>query len=160
MSLISCPLIYKHSSTHLVGVSTSANTPYGSSDNFCRIGSANAAVLPEPVLAPPITSRPIMIFSILNYYVPSRANVPARIGGMHALWISEGARMDMALRESTSQSFRPSSANDTFEGAAMSFSMSGSEIGSSWPWPSLEKGMSSESEDMVGGVWNGAVEFM
>lgn len=44
--------------THLVGVSTNANTPYGSCASCCRMGSANAAVFPLPVCAVPITSRP------------------------------------------------------------------------------------------------------
>jgi hypothetical protein len=41
-----------------VGVRMSANIPYGSSDHFWRIGAAKAIVFPEPVLAPPIQSRP------------------------------------------------------------------------------------------------------
>jgi hypothetical protein len=56
----------------LVGVSTSANIPYGSSHNFCRIGRANAKVLPLPVLAHPIQSS------------------PARMRGMQLIWMGVG----------------------------------------------------------------------
>ena len=37
------------------------NIPYGSCDKWCKIGSANAAVLPEPVLARAITSFPFIM---------------------------------------------------------------------------------------------------
>ena len=43
---------------HRVGVMTTANMPNGSSDNAFRTGRANAAVLPLPVGAHPITSSP------------------------------------------------------------------------------------------------------
>ena len=43
---------------YLVGVKTSANIPKGSSDSFCRMGRANAAVLPLPVFAQPMQSFP------------------------------------------------------------------------------------------------------
>ena len=43
---------------HLVGVRTSAKTPYGSAASAWRTGSANAAVFPLPVCALPTTSRP------------------------------------------------------------------------------------------------------
>ena len=33
------------------GVKTTQHTPNGSSDNVCTTGNANAAVLPDPVLA-------------------------------------------------------------------------------------------------------------
>jgi hypothetical protein len=56
----------------LVGVSTSANIPYGSSHSFCRIGRANAKVLPLPVLAHPIQSS------------------PERMRGMQLIWIGVG----------------------------------------------------------------------
>jgi hypothetical protein len=42
-----------------VGLRTRANIPYGSWDHFCSIGAAKAIVLPEPVLAPPMQSRPV-----------------------------------------------------------------------------------------------------
>lgn len=48
--------IYK--STYLVGVKTNAKMPKGSSESFCRIGKANAAVLPLPVFAQPMQSFP------------------------------------------------------------------------------------------------------
>lgn len=51
-----CSVIWYASS--LVGAITHANNPRGSSHNFCRIGSANAAVLPEPVEATPMMSLP------------------------------------------------------------------------------------------------------
>lgn len=38
--------------------------PYGSSDNFCNIGSAKANVLPLPVFAQPIQSLPAKICGI------------------------------------------------------------------------------------------------
>ncbi len=47
--------------SYRVGVRTSANTPYGSSDSLWRIGSANAAVLPLPVLAHPRQSLPCVV---------------------------------------------------------------------------------------------------
>ena len=43
---------------HLVGVRTSAKMPKGSLARCWRMGSANAAVLPLPVCAVPITSLP------------------------------------------------------------------------------------------------------
>lgn len=43
---------------YLVGVKTSANIPKGSSESFCRMGRANAAVLPLPVFAQPMQSFP------------------------------------------------------------------------------------------------------
>ena len=44
--------------THLVGVNTSANIPYGSTESLCNIGNANAIVFPEPVFALPMQSLP------------------------------------------------------------------------------------------------------
>jgi hypothetical protein len=63
-----------------VGVSISARTGWRAGDglalaigaNFCRIGSANPAVLPVPVCAPPITS------------------LPARMTGIACTWIGVG----------------------------------------------------------------------
>ena len=46
--------------THLVGVSTSAHKRDGVSKSDCRIGIANAPVLPDPVSARPMMSRPEM----------------------------------------------------------------------------------------------------
>lgn len=43
---------------NLVGVRTRANTPWGSSASFWRIGNANAAVFPLPVFAQPMQSLP------------------------------------------------------------------------------------------------------
>jgi hypothetical protein len=51
-------LLHYNIDTHLVGVKINAKIPKGSSDSFCRIGRANAAVLPLPVLAQPIQSFP------------------------------------------------------------------------------------------------------
>lgn len=42
----------------LVGVRTRQKIPYGSSDNFWRIGRANAAVLPVPVFEHPMQPCP------------------------------------------------------------------------------------------------------
>jgi len=42
-----------------VGVSISAKIPKGSTDSFCRMGSAKAIVFPDPVFAFPIQSLPI-----------------------------------------------------------------------------------------------------
>ena len=47
--------------TNLVGVMTRAKMPMGSSAHFCSIGTANATVFPEPVLLPPMQSRPLRI---------------------------------------------------------------------------------------------------
>ena len=44
--------------THLVGVRTIAQMPYGSRAIRSTIGKAKAIVLPLPVLAPPMQSRP------------------------------------------------------------------------------------------------------
>lgn len=43
---------------YLVGVKMTANMPNGSSAHFCKIGTAKEMVFPEPVLEPPIQSRP------------------------------------------------------------------------------------------------------
>ncbi|KAH3686647.1 hypothetical protein WICPIJ_002397 [Wickerhamomyces pijperi] len=51
-----CSAICKANS--LVGVNTRPKIPIGSSDHLVSIGAANAMVLPEPVLAPPIQSWP------------------------------------------------------------------------------------------------------
>lgn len=51
-----CSAIWNASSR--VGVKTSANSLWGVFNNACNTGRANAAVLPEPVSANPIMSRP------------------------------------------------------------------------------------------------------
>lgn len=43
---------------HRVGARTTAKRPCGSSHRWCKMGSANAAVLPDPVCARPMMSRP------------------------------------------------------------------------------------------------------
>lgn len=53
------------------------------------MGSANARVLPEPVWADPIQSR------------------PAKMGGMHAVWTWVGCRIDMAARARTRKGSTP-----------------------------------------------------
>ena len=53
-------------SKYLVGVNTKAKIPYGSTDSLCKMGNANAIVLPEPVLALPMQSLPGMIVSMQN----------------------------------------------------------------------------------------------
>lgn len=50
-----------------VGVKTRANSLWGVFNNACKTGRANAAVLPEPVSANPIMSRPkIFITQTIN----------------------------------------------------------------------------------------------
>ena len=70
----------------------SAKMPYGSSASRCRMGSAKAAVLPQPVGALAITSRPA-----------SAAGTQCRCTGV-------GTRMPMAAHDSTSQGERPMAA--------------------------------------------------
>lgn len=79
---------------HLVGVSTSANTPKGSFASRCSMGSANAAVLPLPVCAVPITSR------------------PARTAGMQPRCTGVGCAMPRDDSTPHSQSLRPRSLNE------------------------------------------------
>ena len=55
---------------YLVGVSTSAKIPYGSTESFCRMGSAKAMVFPEPVFAFPIQSLPYKIAIVSEGRVP------------------------------------------------------------------------------------------
>jgi hypothetical protein len=55
---LNCSAIWNANSR--VGVRITAKIPKGSSDNFWRMGKANAAVLPLPVLALPMTLRPTM----------------------------------------------------------------------------------------------------
>lgn len=71
--------------------------PKGSLDHCCRIGTAKATVFPEPVLLPPMQSR------------------PARISGIAADWMRVGFLMAMLAREETSQ-------GDTFKSAKVDFS--------------------------------------
>lgn len=68
--------------------------------SLCRIGSANASVLPEPVCAPPMTSR------------------PSRMPGMHAAWMGVGTVMASMRSARTSAAEMPSAANDGAAGAA------------------------------------------
>jgi hypothetical protein len=70
-----------------VGVSTKANIPTGSSAHFCRMGTANATVFPEPVLLPPMQS------------------LPFNISGMQSFWMPVGLFIAMAPNECTSQGF-------------------------------------------------------
>jgi hypothetical protein len=72
--------------------------PKGSLDHCCRIGTAKATVFPEPVLLPPIQSR------------------PERISGMAADWMRVGFLMAMFAREDTNQ-------GDTFRSANVDFSL-------------------------------------
>ena len=58
--------------------------PKGSSAHFCMIGMAKATVLPEPVLLPPMQSRPSSIF------------------GMHSRWMGVGLVMAIAANDATS----------------------------------------------------------
>lgn len=60
--------------------------------SVCRIGSANASVLPEPVCAPPITSR------------------PSRIAGIVAAWMGVGVVIDSIFSARTSVCEMPSAA--------------------------------------------------
>ncbi|KAL1997608.1 hypothetical protein VTN02DRAFT_1333 [Thermoascus thermophilus] len=75
----------KQKSTHLVGVNTTAKMPNGSSAHFCRIGTANAIVFPDPVRLPPMQSRPF------------------RISGIHAFWMAVGRLIAIAASDPTSQ---------------------------------------------------------
>ena len=70
-----------------MGVSTKANIPTGSSAHFCRMGTANATVFPEPVLLPPMQS------------------LPFNISGMQSFWMPVGLFIAMAPNECTSQGF-------------------------------------------------------
>jgi hypothetical protein len=79
-------------------VSTKPKIPKGSLDHCCRIGTAKATVFPEPVLLPPIQSR------------------PERISGMAALWMRVGFLMAMFAREETNQ-------GETFRSANVDFSL-------------------------------------
>ena len=72
--------------------------PKGSLDHCCRIGTANATVFPDPVLLPPMQSR------------------PERISGMAADWMRVGFLMAMFAREETNQ-------GDTFKSANVDFSL-------------------------------------
>lgn len=72
---------------------THANSPLGSSQSFCKIGSANAAVFPEPVDATPMISR------------------PWRAWGRASAWISVGALNFICSRASNNGSIRPSDLN-------------------------------------------------
>ena len=77
----------------LVGVTTSPKMPKGSSARRCRIGNANAAVLPLPVCARPSTSR------------------PARIFGMQWVCTGVGLCIPSSLQVCTAHSARPRLAN-------------------------------------------------
>lgn len=79
-----------------MGVRITAKIPIGSSAHFCRIGTANAAVFPEPVFEPPMQSR------------------PDRMGGMQEAWIEVGRFMAMTAKEATSHGETPRLANDVF----------------------------------------------
>ncbi len=87
--------------------------PTGSSAHFCKIGTANATVLPDPVLLPPITSSPSSIF------------------GMHPFWMPVGLVMAIDESDATSHGLTSSAANVMYaaglllpgrlEGATISF---------------------------------------
>jgi hypothetical protein len=87
-----CSAIWNASS--LVGVKTKENTPNGSAANDCKMGSANAAVFPDPVFADPITSCPL------------------RIDGMQQFWISVGLVIDRLERDDISHGHTPKSSKD------------------------------------------------
>ena len=57
-----CSYIWRASSR--VGVRMTAYMPKGSSDHLCSMGTANATVLPVPVLEPPTQSLPLSISGI------------------------------------------------------------------------------------------------
>ena len=75
----------------LVGVIITQNIPYGSLDRSWIIGSANAAVFPDPVCAPPITC------------------LPFKIAGIVFAWISVGWTMPTSLAAFASHPLIPSS---------------------------------------------------
>lgn len=78
---------------YLVGVSTRAKMPKGSSAHFCRIGTAKATVFPDPVLLPPMQSLPL------------------RISGMQCFWMPVGLLIAMAPKEPTSHGLTFRAAN-------------------------------------------------
>ncbi len=45
--------------SYRVGVKTTPKMAEGSSAHFCSMGTAKATVLPDPVLLPPMQSRPL-----------------------------------------------------------------------------------------------------
>jgi hypothetical protein len=81
----------------LVGVKTKANMPYGSTKSFWSMGMANATVFPEPVFAFPMQSLPCFRVSLHIIYSSVRG-LPDSRGGMHAICISVGTRIDMEER--------------------------------------------------------------
>lgn len=87
--LSNCCAIWYASSR--VGARTHANNPFGSSQSFCKIGSANAAVFPDPVSATPMISR------------------PCNAWGSACCWISVGFLKLTFSRASSKGSMRPSS---------------------------------------------------
>ena len=76
-----------------VGTSTIAWTTLREGSIRCRIGNAKAAVLPVPVWAWPMTSR------------------PSSNGGMAAAWIGVGCSNPCASTEASSSDRRPNAAN-------------------------------------------------
>lgn len=101
-SASNCSEIWNASSR--VGARTQAKSPFGSSHSFCKMGSAKAAVFPEPVDAIPMISR------------------PSRAWGRASDWMSVGFLKPIRSRASNRGSIRPndlkvvgSSANTAFE---------------------------------------------
>jgi hypothetical protein len=74
--------------------------PQGSSDHFWRIGTVKAAVLPVPVLEPPIQS------------------LPFNISGMLAFWIPVGFFISIDASEATSHGATPIEAKSVFSRVA------------------------------------------
>ena len=67
-----------------------AKTALGSLDHCCKIGTAKATVLPEPVREPPMQSR------------------PESVGGIQFAWMRVGVLMAMVEREVRSHGSTPS----------------------------------------------------
>ena len=93
-----CSAIWKASSR--VGASTREKRRAGAASSACRMGMAKAPVLPEPVSASPITSR------------------PASVAGRDSAWMREGAAHLSAAAASHSASHTPSEAKVTGGGGA------------------------------------------
>ena len=72
-----CSAIWTPSS--LVGVKIKQNIPYGSFDRSWIIGNAKAAVLPEPVWAPPITCFPERIAGIASDWISVGCSIPTSL---------------------------------------------------------------------------------
>ncbi len=70
--------------SYRVGVKTTPKMAEGSSAHFCSMGTAKATVLPDPVLLPPMQSRPL------------------RTSGIHPFWMPVGRLMAMLASDCTS----------------------------------------------------------